>query len=114
MTLIPLENDQLNISKRFRKTDYFALIQDKKISIEKNLYKVSKSNEFFEYFKTLNIQKLYLKNLGYKTFLRLDKLGIKVYLIENTTLSQTINENTLIPINQENANKLCTLGHNKQ
>jgi len=111
MTLIPLENDQETISQRFRKTDYFMSIDNGEIKVEINEHKLSKSNEFFKHFETLGVTKLYLKALGYKTFLRLDALQIEVYLIKESKLSAHIDENSLLKIDKENAEAFCTLGH---
>jgi predicted Fe-Mo cluster-binding NifX family protein len=111
MTLIPLENDQKTISPRFRKSDYFMFIDNGEKKVQLNEHKHSKSNEFFNHFETLGITKLYLKALGYKTFLHLDALAIEVYLIESENISSDINENSLVKVNKENAKALCTLGH---
>jgi len=111
MTLISLEIDQITISNRFRKADYFAFLDKNKITIEKNEHKLSKSNEFFDYFNDLNIKKIYLKSLGYKTFLKLEKLGISVYFVNNRERFNEIEEGDLSLINHANAKLLCTLGH---
>jgi len=111
MTIICLEEDQQTISKRFRKTDYFAFLDEGKISIQKNPHKFSKSPEFFDYFKTLNIDTIYLKALGYKTFLKLNSLGVKVYFVKESRIYNQITDNELFPISEDNAEEFCTLGH---
>ncbi len=111
MTLICLNDDQKTISQRFRKTDYFAFVKEGKVEVQKNPHKLSKSPEFFDYFKTLGVETIYLKALGYKTFLRLESLGVKVYLVEDVTLYSEIETATLRRIDASNAESFCTLGH---
>jgi len=111
MTIICLEEDQQTISKRFRKTDYFAFLDEGKISIQKNPHKLSKSPDFFDYFKTLNIDSIYLKALGYKTFLKLNSLGVKVYFVKEAEIYNQITDNELLRITEDNAEDFCTLGH---
>jgi len=111
MTLVCLEEDKKTLSKRFRKTDYFAFLEEENVSIEKNPHKFSKSPEFFDYFKTLNIDTIYLKALGYKTFLTLEKLGVKVYLVEKSEHYKDITPSELQLIDAKNAEAFCTLGH---
>jgi len=111
MTIICLEEDQQTISKRFRKTDYFAFLDEGKISIQKNPHKLSKSPDFFDYFKTLNIDSIYLKALGYKTFLKLNSLGVKVYFVKEAEMVNQISDNELLRITKDNAEAFCTLGH---
>ncbi len=113
MTLISLDNDKTTISKRFRKAEYFAFLEKNLIKIKKNHHKTSKSNEFFKYFNTLNIENIYVKELGYKTFLKLQALGVKVYFVEGVENYQEIEEKHLYLLNDTNAQKLCTLGHHK-
>jgi predicted Fe-Mo cluster-binding NifX family protein len=114
MTVIPLENDKKTISQRFRKTDYFALIEDERVKIIKNLHKTSKSKEFFENFQKLGVKKLYIKALGYKTFLKLESLGIEVYIINDSKLIETIDTSSLTKIEPSSAESFCTLGHKKK
>jgi len=114
MTLICLEDDQKSMSKRFRKTDYFAFVDEGQVKVEKNLHKLSKSTEFFDYFTTLNVKTIYLKALGYKTFLRLDSLGVEVYLVKDATLYRDIKKDNLHLIDASNAKEFCTLGHKKE
>ena len=111
MTIVCLEDDQKTISKRFRKTDYFAFLDEGKVTVEKNPHKLSKSPEFFDYFTTLNIDTIYLKALGYKTFLRLESLGVVVYLVEDVVSYTDIDTAKLCLIDGANAQKFCTLGH---
>jgi predicted Fe-Mo cluster-binding NifX family protein len=111
MTLISLESNQETISKRFRKADYFAFLDQDTVKIEKNNHKSSKSNEFFEYFKTLNINSIYVQELGYKTFLTLQELNIMVYFVNGVKNYQEIKEKNLLLLNKSNAKELCTLGH---
>jgi predicted Fe-Mo cluster-binding NifX family protein len=114
MTLIPLEKDKKTISGRFRKAHSFAFLDKGEISIEKNPHKKSKSPEFFEYFKTLNIDTLCIKELGYKTFLKLLELGVEVYLIEEADTFDDIRLDKLLLLNKENAKEYCSLGHHKK
>ena len=114
MTLICLEDDQKTISKRFRKTDYFAFLDEGQVKVEKNPHKFSKSPEFFDYFITLNIKTIYLKALGYKTFLRLESLDVDVYLVENVVHFSEIEIAKLRLIDGANAKEFCTLGHQKK
>ena len=111
MTIICLEEDHQTISKRFRKTDYFAFLDEGKVVVKKNPHKLSKSPQFFDYFNTLNIDTIYLKALGYKTFLKLNALGIKVYFVREAETYTQIDTNELLLVTEENAEAFCTLGH---
>lgn len=111
MTLICLDDDKKTISKRFRKTDYFAFLDKGQTRIEKNPHKLSKSPEFFDYFRTLKVDTIYLKALGYKTFLRLESLGINIYLVEDVMNYFEIKKAKLRLIDGTNAKDFCTLGH---
>ena len=111
MTLICLEDDQKTISKRFRKADYFAFLDEGKMRVVKNPHKLSKSPEFFDYFTTLNVKTIYLKALGYKTFLRLESLDVAVYLVEDVMHFSEIEIAKLRLIDGTNAKEFCTLGH---
>ena len=113
MTLICLEDDQKTISHRFRKTDYFAFLDEGQIFIKKNLHKFSKSPQFFDYFNTLGIDTLYLKALGYKTFLKLQELGVKVYFVQDSEVYNKIKSSELQLIDDSNAKEFCKLGHKK-
>ncbi len=83
MTLIPVEEDKKTISGRFRKAHSFAFLDEGQIIVQENPHKTSKSSKFFDYFKTLNIDTLFVKELGYKTFSNLLNIGVKVYLIKD-------------------------------
>jgi predicted Fe-Mo cluster-binding NifX family protein len=111
MTLICLKDDQKTLSQRFRKTDYFAFLAEGQVKVKKNPHKLSKSPEFFDYFRTLNVKTIYLKALGYKTFLRLESLGVDVYLVEDTVYYSEIEMAKLRLIDGANAKDFCTLGH---
>ena len=114
MILIPLEEDGRTISTRFRKAPKFAFMDEGQIFVEDNPHKSSKSDQFFEYFQTLNIDTIYLKALGYKTFLRLDALGVKIYRITEATRFSRISPDELVRIDKSNAEQFCTLGHHKE
>jgi len=111
MTLITLDDDQKTISKRFRKASYFLFIEGGDVRLEQNIHKTSKSNEFFEYFKPLGIKKIYLRALGYKTFLKLQNLNIEVYFVEEGIKMGEMGEDALTEVTLDNAQELCTLGH---
>lgn len=114
MTLIPLEKDKKTISGRFRKAHSFAFLKQGEVSIDKNPHKRSKSPEFFEYFKTLNVDTLCVKELGYKTFLKLMDIGVEVYLIEDAETFDEIRLDKLLLLDKENAREYCSLGHHKK
>jgi len=113
MILISLNKDQQNIASRFRKADCFALIKDNHTKIVENLHKTSKSDEFFKYFNQLNIKTIYIKQLGYKTYLKLEALNIKVYFVQGIEEYEKITNSNLTLINQSNAKELCSLGHHR-
>jgi len=114
MIVIPLENDKKTIAKGFRKAPFFVFIdKEKGIVFQENHYKHDKAHIFFENFKNYDIDSLYVKGLGYKTYLNLDSLGIKVYLLDEVKEFSHIDMNKLIEISSKNAKDLCTLGHNK-
>ena len=114
MILISIEEDKKTISSRFRKAVNFVFLDEGEFFIKENPHKTSKSDEFFEYFKTLNVQTVYLKELGYKTFLRLEALGVEIYFVKEATTYHKIRPHGLVLINSENAKEFCSLGHNKK
>ena len=111
MTIICLEEDKQSLSKRFRKTDYFVFLEGDNSLIKQNPHKLSKSNEFFKYFETLGVEKIYLKALGYKTFLRLEQMGVKVFFVPKAKVYSEIKASELVEIKVDNAEIFCTLGH---
>jgi predicted Fe-Mo cluster-binding NifX family protein len=114
MTLIPVEEDKKTISGRFRKAHSFAFLDEGQIIVQENSHKTSKSPEFFEYFKTLNIDRIYIKELGYKTFLKLLKLGVEVYLVQEADRWNRIKPNSLLLLTRDNAKEYCALGHHNK
>jgi predicted Fe-Mo cluster-binding NifX family protein len=116
MILIPLELDEKSIAKGFRKAPMFVFIDPKSgITIQENHFKRDKSALFFENFKHYDVDKLYVKGLGYKTYLKLRKLGIDVSLIpENITYYTHIDPNELVLLTEDNAQVYCTMGHHNK
>ena len=114
MTLIPLEEDRRTIAARFRKAPMFAFLDEGQIIVQENPHKHSRSPAFFDYFNTLGVDALYVKALGYKTFLKLDKLGIEVYLIKEAETFNRITPDGLERITLENAKTHCRLGHHNR
>jgi len=114
MILISLEEDKKTISGRFRKASNFAFLDEGQIFIKENPHKTSKSKEFFEYFNTLNVKTVYLKELGYKTFLKLEALGVEVYFVQGAMSYENIKPNELLRVDASNAEELCSLGHHKK
>jgi len=110
MIMIPLENDKQTISNRFRKADNFVLIDDNDMRVLKNSHKQSKSNEFFDFFQTLNVDTIYLKNIGLKTFNKLYDMKIDVYIIDEDKISNLVTANKT-KLNLENIKDFATLGH---
>lgn len=113
MIVIPVENDEKTIASRFRKADKFVFISPKTgIVVQENHYKRDKSALFFENFKNYDVDTLYVKELGYKTYLKLAELGVKVFLIPQDTEFYThIDPNGLIALDAQNAQAYCQLGH---
>lgn len=114
MTLIPVEEDRKTIAGRFRKAHSFAFLDEGQIFVQENPHKTSKSPEFFEYFKTLNVDTLYIKELGYKTLLKLLDMGVEVYRIENAEKWNRIQPDELLLLNKSNAKEYCSLGHHNK
>jgi len=111
MTLIPVEEDKKTIAGRFRKAHSFDFLDEGQIIVQENPHKTSKSPEFFDYFKTLNIDTLYVKELGYKTLLTLLEMGVEVYLVQEADKWNSIQPNELLLLDANNAKELCSLGH---
>ena len=113
MILIPVETDEKTIAKGFRKADMFVFIDPETgIMVQENHFKADKSELFFTNFEKYNVDTLYIKGLGYKTYQKLDSLGIKVLLIPaDVTYYTHIDPNELIHITQDNAQAYCTMGH---
>ncbi len=114
MTLIPVEEDKKTISGRFRKAHSFAFLDEGQIFVQENPHKTSKSPEFFEYFNTLNIDRIYIKELGYKTFLKLLELGVEVYLVQEAERWNRIKPDSLLLLDRDNAKEHCSLGHHNK
>lgn len=112
MLLIPLEADQQTIASGFRKSSLFVFIdKEKGIIFQENYHKHDKSTVFFENFVKFDVDTMYIKALGYKTYLRLEGLGIKVYLIDEMKEFMHIDVDKLVLLDNSNAKGLCTLGH---
>ena len=111
MTLIPVEEDRKTIAHRFRKAHSFAFLDEGQIFVQENPHKTSKSPEFFEYFKTLNVDTLYVKELGYKTLLALLDMNVEVFLVQDAEKLNRIKPNELLLLDAENAKEHCSLGH---
>ena len=116
MLLIPVELDEKTIASRFRKADMFVFMDAKSgIVIQENHFKTDKSALFFENFKNYHVDTLYVKELGYKTYLKLDAIGVKVFLVpEDVTLYTHIEPTELLLLTQENAEIYCNLGHHNK
>jgi len=116
MILIPVQKDEKTIAERFRKADMFVFMSPETgIVVQENHYKTAKSALFFENFKNYDVDTLYIKALGYKTYLKLAELGVKVFLIPNETEFYThIDPNELIMLTEDNAEAYCNLGHDNK
>ena len=116
MILIPIELDKKTIASRFRKADMFVFISaETGIVFQENHFKTDKSALFFENFKNYDVDALYVKELGYKTYLKLQALGVKVSLIpEDVHFYTHIDPNELILLTDDNAEIYCTLGHHNK
>ena len=89
----------------------FAFLDEGQIIVQENPHKTSKSPVFFEYFKTLNIDTLYIKELGYKTLINLLEMGVEVYLVKEALTWNRIKPNGLLLLDAENGKEYCSLGH---
>ena len=116
MILIPVELDEKTIAKGFRKAPMFVFIDpDTGIVVQENHFKTDKSALFFENFKKYDVDTLYVNDLGYKTYLKLQALGIDVFLIaKETDIYTHIDPNTLIVLSEDNAQTYCTMGHHNK
>ncbi|SFV64645.1 hypothetical protein MNB_SV-3-1548 [hydrothermal vent metagenome] len=116
MILIPVELDEKTIAKGFRKAPMFVFIDPKTgIMIQENHFKADKSELFFTNFEKYSVDRLYTKGLGYQTYLKLSRLGIKVLLIpSDVTIYTHIDPNELILVTQDNAKVYCTMGHHNK
>ena len=111
MTLIPLQEDRRTIARGFRKAPLFAFLNEGQITVQKNTHRQERSPAFFEYFKTLGVDTLYIKDLGYKTFLKLHGMGVSVYLVTEAERYNRIRPDELLLLDPENAEAHCTMGH---
>jgi len=116
MILIPVELDEKTIAKGFRKADMFVFLDaEAGIVVQENHFKKDKSALFFENFIKYDVDTLYVKGLGYKTYLKLKALGVKVSLIpEDSEFYTYIDPNELILLTPDNAQIYCTMGHKKK
>jgi len=114
MTLIPVEEDKKTIAGRFRKAHSFAFLDEGQIIVQENPHKTSKSPVFFEYFKTFNIDTLYIRELGYKTLLNLLEMGVEVYLVKEAKTWNRIKPDGLLLLDADNAKEHCSLGHHNK
>jgi len=113
MILIPVELDEKSIAKGFRKAPMFVFIDPKSgIMIQENHFKTDKSVIFFENFEKYAVDTLYVKGLGYKTYLKLKELEIKISLIpEDIEFYSHIDPSELVLLTDDNAKLYCTMGH---
>lgn len=113
MILIPVEGDEKTIAKGFRKAPMFVFINPRTgVIIEENHFKTQKSDIFFDNFVKYDVNTLYVKGIGHKTYLKLKDLGIKVLLIpEDIALYTHIDPNELLLLTEDNAEIYCTMGH---
>ena len=116
MILIPVELDEKTIARGFRKAPMFVFIDPETgIMVQENHFKADKSDIFFTNFEKYNVGTLYVKGLGYKTYLKLQDLGIKVSLIpEDVEFYTYIDPNELILLTDDNAEMYCTMGHHNK
>ena len=116
MILIPVGLDEKTIAKGFRKAPMFVFIDPYTgIVVQENHFKKDKSALFFENFQKYDVDTLYVKGLGYKTYLKLKELGIKVSLIpEDSEFYTYIDPNELILLTDDNAQMYCTMGHHNK
>jgi predicted Fe-Mo cluster-binding NifX family protein len=113
MILIPVELDEKTIAKGFRKAPMFVFLDPETgIMVQENHFKTDKSELFFTNFEKYNVDTLYVKGLGYKTYLKLKDLGVKVSLIpEDIEFYTYIDPIELILLTDDNAEIYCTMGH---
>lgn len=111
MTLIPVEEDRRTIARGFRKAPLFAFLDEGQIIVQENTHRKERSPAFFEYFKTLGVDTLYIKDLGYRTFLKLHDMGVSVYLVQDADKYNRIRPDELLLLDGENAKRYCTMGH---
>ncbi len=116
MILIPVELDEKTIAKGFRKSPMFVFIDPNSgIVVQENHFKTDKSALFFTNFEKYDVDTIYLKGLGYKTYLKLKDLGIKVFLIpEDVEFYTHIDPDALRLLTDENAQMYCTMGHHNK
>ncbi|MBA1421374.1 MAG: hypothetical protein FAF03_11205 [Epsilonproteobacteria bacterium] len=116
MILIPVELDEKTIARGFRKAPMFVFIDPETgIVAQENHFKTDKSALFFENFQKYDVDTLYVKGLGYKTYLKLKDLGIKVSLIpEDIAFYTYIDPIELILLTDDNAKMYCTMGHHNR
>jgi len=116
MILIPVELDEKTIAKGFRKAPMFVFLDPETgIVVQENHFKTDNSALFFENFKKYDVDTLYVKGLGYKTYLKLKELGIKVSLIpEDIEFYTYIDPIELILLTDDNAQMYCTMGHHNK
>jgi predicted Fe-Mo cluster-binding NifX family protein len=116
MILVPVELDEKTIAKGFRKSPMFVFIDPQTgIVVQENHFKTDTSALFFTNFEKYDVSAIYLKGLGYKTYLKLAMLGIKVSLIPEDVMYYThIDPNELILLTEDNAKTYCTMGHHNK
>jgi len=111
MTLIPVEEDERTIARGFRKAAKFALLKEKERVVKENARRKERSAAFFEYFETFKPENLYVKDIGLKTWVKLNDLGVSVFRIENADTVDEIRPGDLTLIDASNAKQYCTMGH---
>ncbi len=115
MILIPLENDEKTIAEGFRKAPKFVFLDaESGIVIQENHFKTDKSDIFFQNFEKYAVDIIYVRNMGYKTYLKLEELGINVFLVSSVECYTHIDPNELIQLNTDNAKEYCTMGHHNK
>ena len=116
MILIPVELDEKTIAKGFRKAPKFVFIDPKTgIVVQENHFKTDASALIFENFKKYDVDALFVKELDYKTYLKLKELGIKASLIpDDIELYTHIDPIELILLTDDNAQTYCATDDNNK
>ncbi len=112
MIAIPIRAYEDVLAKGFRKAPRFLLIEGKTRRIVTNPCRGDKSDVFFAWFDTLGVRKIYIENIGLRTFWKLQRRGIDVYLVQkHKGTVDMLDLASALPLTEENAEKHCTMGH---
>ncbi len=112
MILVPYAAHSSIVTEGLRKTSRFLLIEKEQYRIVFNPCRRDTSDIFFAWFDTLGVERVYIKNIGLRTFGELQQRGIDVFLLPpDTTAFDIASLKFAKRLHENNAAQYCTMEH---